>query len=252
MTTRAQAATSTSQRTLLTDGSIQLWTVSDDGQLTGPSQLVGPTGVATSVTFSARGTLAAFYEDGTIHLWSVHDPAAPATLATISGLPNPTTVAWEPGTQVVMGAASDGTLLTWDTDPAAVARRLCASPLAAQAQRLSPSACPARLADERVPFEVMVSYPGRSTVARWRESWARLARRRPWPFGALAVVAAFAVVVPGLQIAFVNDASVPRLDAFGDRRTGSLFLDVRDGVQNRRHLRDISRSFFDANNILYL
>jgi WD40 repeat protein len=143
--------------TLLTDGSIQLWTVSDDGQLTGPSQLVGPTGVATSVTFSARGTLAAFYEDGTIHLWGVHDPAAPATLATISGLPNPTTVAWEPGTQVVMGAASDGTLLTWDTDPAAVAARLCASPLAAQAQRLSLSACPARLAGQRVPFGVMVS-----------------------------------------------------------------------------------------------
>jgi WD40 repeat protein len=143
--------------TLLTDGSVQLWTVSDDGQLTGPSQLTGPTGVATSVTFSARGTLAAFYEDGTIHLWGVRDPAAPAPLATISGLPNPTTVAWEPGTQVVMGAASDGTLLTWDTDPAAVAARLCASPLATEAQRLIPSACPARLASERVPFGAVLS-----------------------------------------------------------------------------------------------
>ncbi|WP_316166796.1 MULTISPECIES: hypothetical protein [unclassified Bradyrhizobium] len=40
-----------------------------------------------------------------------------------------------------------------------------------------------------------------------------------------------AEVVPGLQIAFVNDASVPRMDAVGERRTGSLFLDVRDGVQ---------------------
>lgn len=40
-----------------------------------------------------------------------------------------------------------------------------------------------------------------------------------------------AVVVPGLEIAFVNDASVPRPDAYGDRRTGSLFLDLRDGVQ---------------------
>ncbi|MGY4404038.1 hypothetical protein [Bradyrhizobium sp. USDA 3315] len=40
-----------------------------------------------------------------------------------------------------------------------------------------------------------------------------------------------AAVVPGLQIAFVNDASVPRLDAFGDRRVGSLFLDIRDGIQ---------------------
>jgi hypothetical protein len=39
-------------------------------------------------------------------------------------------------------------------------------------------------------------------------------------------------VVPGLDIAFVNDASVPRQDAYGDRRTGSLFLDLRDGVQH--------------------
>ena len=45
-----------------------------------------------------------------------------------------------------------------------------------------------------------------------------------------------AVVVPGLEIAFVNDASVPRQDAYGDRRTGSLFLDLRDGV--RQLLRD--------------
>jgi WD40 repeat protein len=130
--------------TLLADGSIQLWTVADDGLLTGPSQLTGPTGVATSVTFSAGGTLAAFYEDGTIHLWDVRDPAAPAALATISGLPNPTTVAWVPGTQVVVGAASDGTLLAWDTDPAAAAARICASPLAAEARTLSPSPCPGR------------------------------------------------------------------------------------------------------------
>ena len=40
-----------------------------------------------------------------------------------------------------------------------------------------------------------------------------------------------AVVVPGLEIAFVNDASVPRQDAYGDRRTGSLFLDLRDGIR---------------------
>jgi hypothetical protein len=46
-----------------------------------------------------------------------------------------------------------------------------------------------------------------------------------WPFQG-------ATVVPGLDIAFVNDASVPRQDAHGDRRTGSLFLDLRDGVQH--------------------
>ena len=40
-----------------------------------------------------------------------------------------------------------------------------------------------------------------------------------------------AVVVPGLEIAFVNDASVPRQDSYGDRRLGSLFLDLRDGIQ---------------------
>ncbi|RWL19657.1 MAG: hypothetical protein EOR57_13745 [Mesorhizobium sp.] len=41
-----------------------------------------------------------------------------------------------------------------------------------------------------------------------------------------------ATVVPGVEIAFVNDASVPRQDACGNRRTGSLFLDLRDGVQH--------------------
>ena len=40
-----------------------------------------------------------------------------------------------------------------------------------------------------------------------------------------------AVVVPGLEIAFVNDASIPRQDAQGERRTGSLFLDLSDGVR---------------------
>ncbi|WP_203070550.1 hypothetical protein [Falsiroseomonas ponticola] len=30
----------------------------------------------------------------------------------------------------------------------------------------------------------------------------------------------------------MNDASVPRQDAYGDRRTGSLFLDLRDGVHH--------------------
>ena len=39
-----------------------------------------------------------------------------------------------------------------------------------------------------------------------------------------------AVVVSGLQIAFVNDASIPRQDAPGEHRAGSLFLDLRDGV----------------------
>ena len=39
-----------------------------------------------------------------------------------------------------------------------------------------------------------------------------------------------AMVVPGLEIAFVNDASIPRKDAHGDRRAGSLFLDLRDGI----------------------
>jgi WD40 repeat protein len=124
------------------DGSIQLWTVSADGTITGSAQLTGPTGVATSVTLSADRTLAASYQDGTIHLWDVRDPAAPAALATISGLPNPTTATWQPGTQVVLGAASDGTLLTWNTDPVAVADRICASPLAGEASTLTPPACP--------------------------------------------------------------------------------------------------------------
>lgn len=128
--------------TASTDGSIQLWTVSADGAITGPTQLTGPTGVATPVAFSADGTLAASYEDGTIHLWDVRDPATPIALATISGLPNPTTAAWQPRTRVVLGAASDGTLMTWNTDPGAVASRICTSRLAGEASTLTPSACP--------------------------------------------------------------------------------------------------------------
>ena len=132
--------------TVYTDGSIQLWSVSATGQLRSASQVSGPTGLVDSITFSSDGgTLAAFYEGGSVRLWNAGHPAAPAALATISGLPDPTTVAWEPRSQVVMGAASDGTLLTWDSDPEAVARRICASRLASAARNLSPGppACPA-------------------------------------------------------------------------------------------------------------
>jgi WD40 repeat protein len=129
--------------TVATDGSIQLWSVSSNGQLRSASQVSDPTGAVASVTLSAGATLAASYDDGTVRLWNIHDPAAPAALATISGIPSQTAVAWEPGTPVVMGTASDGTLLTWDTDPAAVARRICDSPLASEARDLSPPPCPA-------------------------------------------------------------------------------------------------------------
>jgi hypothetical protein len=34
-------------------------------------------------------------------------------------------VAWQPGTQTLVGAAVDGTPLAWDTNPGDIANRIC-------------------------------------------------------------------------------------------------------------------------------
>lgn len=79
-----------------------------------------------SMAFSDSGKLAVSYDGGSILLWSLRHPAAPDSLATLNGRGSPTSVTWTPHTDTLVGAAAGGTLLTWDTDPAAVARRICA------------------------------------------------------------------------------------------------------------------------------
>jgi WD40 repeat protein len=81
-----------------------------------------------SVAFSSDGaTLAASAADAAIRLWNVADPAAPSARGTLTGLGNPTEVAFEPGRQVVVGAAADGSAVFWDIRPDAVASRICAA-----------------------------------------------------------------------------------------------------------------------------
>ena len=65
------------------------------------------------------------------------DPAKPALVGTFTGLAAPTSVAWEPGTETLVGAGPDGTLLTWDTDPGQVAARMCRA-LAGHASEITP------------------------------------------------------------------------------------------------------------------
>jgi hypothetical protein len=51
-----------------------------------------------------------------------------------------------------------------------------------------------------------------------------------WPSNAAPIPS-----VPGIQIAFINDASIPRQDALGQGKPGSLFLDLVDGMQHFLH-----------------
>jgi WD40 repeat protein len=107
----------------------QLWDISRPGRPGEPVTLPGATQAAViSVAFSSDGaTLAASAADAAIRLWDVADPAAPTARGTLSGLGNPTEVAFMPGRPVVVGAAADGTAVFWDIRPGAVADRMCAS-----------------------------------------------------------------------------------------------------------------------------
>ena len=86
---------------------------------------------------------------------------------------------------------------------------------------------------------VLVGGPGNGKSEALRDLAGALQVELPLRQGAQAVPRTVpptwpsqgATVVSGLEIAFVNDASVPRHDAHGDRRTGSLFLDLRDGLR---------------------
>lgn len=119
-------------------GVIQLRSITGAGQTTRLTTLNTPAAGVVSVAFSDGGTLAASFDDGSIRLWDVRNPASPAPLATISGLTTATSVAWRPGTRELMGASADGTLLRWDTDPDRVANRICSSGLAGGDSTLCP------------------------------------------------------------------------------------------------------------------
>jgi WD40 repeat protein len=107
----------------------QLWDISRPRRPGEPVTLPGVTQAAViSVAFSSDGaTLAASAADAAIRLWNVADPAAPSARGTLTGLGNPTEVAFEPGRQVVVGAAADGSAVFWDIRPDAVASRICAA-----------------------------------------------------------------------------------------------------------------------------
>ncbi len=115
--------------TLLATGSVsgivRLWNISDPANPIKVASLTGPAGPVISVAFSEDGMLAASSDDDSIRVWNTKNPAAPTPVATLTGLATPTSVAWEPGKQTLVGAAPDGTLLTWDTDPRDVANRIC-------------------------------------------------------------------------------------------------------------------------------
>jgi hypothetical protein len=65
-----------------------------------------------------------FPADGSIRVWDVRDPAAPAALAVLSGPANPSTVGWMAGSQTLVGAAADATPLTWDINADDIAHRI--------------------------------------------------------------------------------------------------------------------------------
>jgi WD40 repeat protein len=132
----------------------QLWDIASPRRPGGPVTLPGATQAAViSVAFSSDGaTLAAAADDAAVRLWEVADPGAPAAVATLTGLGNPTSVAFEPGRPVLVGAAADGTAVFWDIRPDAVASRICASHPRVSAAVLQPylrgvsyrPACPRR------------------------------------------------------------------------------------------------------------
>jgi WD40 repeat protein len=122
------------------NGAVELWDVSAPSHPQHLATLTGLTQAVISVAFSSSGVgaLAVSAADGTIRLWSVADPADPAPLAALTGVGSPTSIAWEPASPTVIGAAPDGTVLSWDTRASQIAARICASPLAGNGPDLGP------------------------------------------------------------------------------------------------------------------
>jgi WD40 repeat protein len=117
-----------------TNGDIYLWRAGDSrpaAYISGQLAPVRALAFSRDGTLLAAGsdgaTLAASADDSAIRLWDVADPAAPSARGTLTGLGNPTEVAFEPGLQVLVGAAADGAAVFWDIRPDAVASRICAA-----------------------------------------------------------------------------------------------------------------------------
>ncbi len=121
------------------DGTVRLWDTGAADRPTALATVYGQSQAVVAVAFNDDGTrLASSAADHTIRLWNVADPAAPAAFAALTTPSNPSAVAFEPGTGIVVGSAADGTALFWDTDARAVADRICASDPAAAARVFTP------------------------------------------------------------------------------------------------------------------
>jgi WD40 repeat protein len=107
------------------DGSVELWDASQPGSPEKLAMLTGASEQVISIAFSSDGKLAISAADDSISLWDVTTPGAPSALAVLSGLASPTSVAWQPRTQTLVGTAADGTPLAWNTDPADIAAQIC-------------------------------------------------------------------------------------------------------------------------------
>jgi WD40 repeat protein len=121
-----------------TDGETRLWSVRPTGAagsanaaptLTTPRSLAvlsGPTQAVISVAFSGDDSLlASSSEDRTVTLWRL--TGAHDAVATLSGLPAPSSAALTPdtGTPYLVTSDDGGTATFWSTDPKAVARQIC-------------------------------------------------------------------------------------------------------------------------------
>lgn len=92
-----------------------LWDVGDPRNPTTIATLSTPDQTIISMAFSSDGaTLAASADNHTISMWNTLGPAAPAQLATLTGLTNPSDVVFEPASHTAISAAADGTPVFWD------------------------------------------------------------------------------------------------------------------------------------------
>jgi WD40 repeat protein len=107
-----------------------LWNLADTRHPSAGRTLTGPTSVVTSVSFSDHGTiLAAASQDGKAWLWSVTDPARPASLG--QPLTGPAAalgpLAFSPDGKTLAAGGTDGIVQLWTLDIDAAIERICAT-----------------------------------------------------------------------------------------------------------------------------
>jgi WD40 repeat protein len=91
--------------------------------------LTGPVGEVYEIAFNpARDELAVSSIDGTIRVWDLTERTAPALRATLTAAADGLfTVSYSPEGATLVGAGRDPAVRLWMTDPAAVARWICAT-----------------------------------------------------------------------------------------------------------------------------